>query len=46
MKVQIEYLTLNIPSKAAFVSITPQVRNTVAKSANIPSWSSIRMPKF
>jgi thiamine phosphate synthase YjbQ (UPF0047 family) len=32
MKAHTEYLTLNIPSKMAFVNITPQVRDAVTKS--------------
>ena len=32
MKAHTEYLTLNIPSKMAFVNITPQVREAVRKS--------------
>ena len=32
MKSHTEYLTLNIPSKMAFVNITPQVEEAVRKS--------------
>jgi thiamine phosphate synthase YjbQ (UPF0047 family) len=32
MKSHTEYLTFNIPSKMAFVSITPQVEEAVRKS--------------
>ena len=32
MKAHTEYLTFNIPSKMAFVNITPQVRDAVTKS--------------
>jgi thiamine phosphate synthase YjbQ (UPF0047 family) len=32
MKAFTEYLTLNIPSKMAFVNITPQVQEAVRKS--------------
>jgi thiamine phosphate synthase YjbQ (UPF0047 family) len=32
MKAHTEYLTFNIPSKMAFVNITPQVEEAVRKS--------------
>ena len=32
MKSHTEYLTFNIPSKMAFVNITPQVQDAVTKS--------------
>lgn len=32
MKSHTEYLTLNVPSKMAFVNITPQVADAVRKS--------------
>jgi thiamine phosphate synthase YjbQ (UPF0047 family) len=32
MKAHTEYVTMNVPSKMAFVNITPQVQAAVAKS--------------